>query len=626
MPNLRPARLPRACSALACALLLIQPALTRAAVPEGVQVTDSLGDSSDLALPFGDVPVGLPQVATVTVANASGLAVDVAVVGSPEAPFGVADPGTCTLSLADGASCTVTVMFQPAALGASAGSLAFTMNGEPATVELSGNGVAPAVTITDSIAPGDDAVLAFGNTVLAGSTGSATVTFTNADQVPVTLAVTESLAAPFALRDAASCDGVTLAPGELCTLAVDFSPATDGSFEESFTVNAGGADLVVGASAAPGLPNADLQLSLAADPLAVQPGAGGADLTTLTVSARNEGPDAAAATVSSPVPAGLALVLASASQGSWDMGTGQWDVGALAPDAEATLELQLQAAGDAAGCILVAVTAATVAPAVDPIAANDTASVLLGAPGCADLAITATSIADDITVPLENGAQIRHRLTVHNGGPTDATGVVLHVTDYLVTKRSGGQAADHAREISVGNIAAGNSVEVLVYAENLNLDDSDYDVQWSATVGSDAGDPDASNDTDSGSFAVIGTNSSGSGCFIATAAFGSWLAPEVRTLRDFRDRWLLANAPGRAFVAWYYRVSPPIADYIRTRPALRAAMRLALTPVVWAVRYPAPSGALLVALLASPLLVRRFSGASARGRPPSAPSRRAGRA
>lgn len=83
-----------------------------------------------------------------------------------------------------------------------------------------------------------------------------------------------------------------------------------------------------------------------------------------------------------------------------------------------------------------------------------------------------------------------------------------------------------------------------------------------------------------------GKSKGSGGCFIATAAYGSYLAPEVKTLRDFRDSHLLTNALGRALVGQYYRYSPPMAEYISHRPAARAVVRAALTPVVFGVRYP----------------------------------------
>ncbi|MDO8444962.1 MAG: M6 family metalloprotease domain-containing protein [Deltaproteobacteria bacterium] len=72
----------------------------------------------------------------------------------------------------------------------------------------------------------------------------------------------------------------------------------------------------------------------------------------------------------------------------------------------------------------------------------------------------------------------------------------------------------------------------------------------------------------------------GGGCFIATAAFGSYEAPYVKILRDFRDGYLLSNSLGSHFVKFYYKVSPPIADFIRESEALRAVVRLLLLPLI----------------------------------------------
>lgn len=70
-------------------------------------------------------------------------------------------------------------------------------------------------------------------------------------------------------------------------------------------------------------------------------------------------------------------------------------------------------------------------------------------------------------------------------------------------------------------------------------------------------------------------------CFVATAAYGTETAEQLGILRDFRDQVLLHSVLGSRFVAAYYRVSPPVADFIAQNDFLRAVVRETLiNPVV----------------------------------------------
>ena len=75
-----------------------------------------------------------------------------------------------------------------------------------------------------------------------------------------------------------------------------------------------------------------------------------------------------------------------------------------------------------------------------------------------------------------------------------------------------------------------------------------------------------------------------SGCFIATAAYGTPMATEIDVLRQFRDEELGHNFVGRQLVAMYYRLSPPVANVIVRSEKIRGFVRLSLKPIVDALR------------------------------------------
>ncbi len=129
---------------------------------------------------------------------------------------------------------------------------------------------------------------------------------------------------------------------------------------------------------------------------------------------------------------------------------------------------------------------------------------------------------------------------------------------------------------------------------------SAYSNQASATTNAPPAAPAASSNGGGG----------GGGCFIATAAYGSYMSDEVMVLREFRDKYLLTNDYGKAFVKAYYKYSPPIADVIKENEFMKTVTRVFLTPVVMGIAYSYQSLTIFIALLfaAIALRVRRKKG------------------
>jgi hypothetical protein len=102
--------------------------------------------------------------------------------------------------------------------------------------------------------------------------------------------------------------------------------------------------------------------------------------------------------------------------------------------------------------------------------------------------------------------------------------------------------------------------------------------------------PSATNNTTPSKPASTTTNNSSStnqttpakkeGCYIATAVYGSYNAPEVMTLRRFRDETLRNSVLGRWFIRVYYRLSPPIANRLKNATRINMFVRRILDKFV----------------------------------------------
>jgi len=81
-----------------------------------------------------------------------------------------------------------------------------------------------------------------------------------------------------------------------------------------------------------------------------------------------------------------------------------------------------------------------------------------------------------------------------------------------------------------------------------------------------------------------GTSGNGGGCLIATATYGSELAPQVQQLRELRDSTLLQTSSGTSFMLGfnqiYYSFSPVIADFEREDALFKETVKLAITPLL----------------------------------------------
>ena len=194
------------------------------------------------------------------------------------------------------------------------------------------------------------------------------------------------------------------------------------------------------------------------------------------------------------------------------------------------------------------------------------------------------------------------RVNVANNGPvpSDATVSVTHFD----IRGGGFGAVELFPDVPVAvTLDPGQTQTIEFKTDWEEGDDSTYTVSWEFEVRDVALlDPILPN-TLAGSWKSTVEHISSDGCFIVASAHGSYLAPHIVTLRDFRDRYFLNNPIGKWFVKFYYYHSPPIADYIRVHKVPRTIVRSILTLIVYSIEYPIT--ALLILLVPPIILIRQ---------------------
>ncbi|MFO7652392.1 MAG: DUF11 domain-containing protein [Candidatus Krumholzibacteriia bacterium] len=245
----------------------------------------------------------------------------------------------------------------------------------------------------------------------------------------------------------------------------------------------------------------DLQISKSVDDAAPLEGA----TVSYTVRVTNDGPGGATSVqVGDQLPAGVSYASHSASQGSYTAQSGQWSVGPLASEAEATLVLAATVDVGTSGQTIVNTASVTDVDQVDSNPANDSDTATISPDRqLADLALTKTASPASV----DEGGQITYTVTVRNDGPQTATTIFVaddlpSEVNYTSSSVTRGVFDPAAGRWAIGSLAIGASATLTIDVTARSGTSGQTIENTASVVALDQADDNPSNDSDAASVLV----------------------------------------------------------------------------------------------------------------------------
>jgi hypothetical protein len=183
---------------------------------------------SGVSLNFGNQAVEVRSAALVeTLTNNQAVALNISGISTGGADF--TQTNTCQQPVSPGGSCTIDVYFTPSTTGMRTSKLTITddASNSPQTVALTGIGASSGINISPTS-------LVFGNQVVNSSSAGQKITVNNSGFVNITV---NSVAASGGFSKTDTCTGVTLTPGQSCTITASFVPVVTGALTGTITIN-----------------------------------------------------------------------------------------------------------------------------------------------------------------------------------------------------------------------------------------------------------------------------------------------------------------------------------------------------------------------------------------------------